>query len=117
MLSCTECYSNKYNHPNEWRTMVCGKPHLLLWCKLNRSTDFWPAKKGHAWWPAKLISVFGTDIQVAFFDHTEYVVISTNQCSLYSNDIPHINVDMDDIKAAMKVNLLKYLVVVKISTN
>ncbi|XP_031637982.1 zinc finger MYND domain-containing protein 11-like isoform X2 [Contarinia nasturtii] len=105
ILSCAECYRNKYTRPDKWRTMACGKPHLLLWAKLNRSTDFWPAKKGYSHWPAKLISVFENDIKVVFFDHTEFNVIPSKQCSLYSIDVPslsNINVDADDIKAALQ---------------
>ncbi|XP_055306164.1 MYND-type zinc finger-containing chromatin reader Zmynd8-like [Sitodiplosis mosellana] len=85
--SCAECYENKHLHPMEWRTMTCNKPHLVLWAKLSRSLNFWPAKKGFTHWPAKLISIDDNsfiNLKVIFFESSEFVDISALECWVYS---------------------------------
>lgn len=105
--NCVECYENKYIRPNEWRTLACSEPHLVLWAKLCRSTNFWPAKKGYTYWPAKLMSAGCNDgIKVLFFDHTEYTVIPSKQCNLFSIDmsiLSNTKAKGNDIKVALKV--------------
>ncbi|XP_055306162.1 MYND-type zinc finger-containing chromatin reader ZMYND8-like [Sitodiplosis mosellana] len=85
--SCADCYENKHLHPMEWRTMTCKKPHLVLWAKLSRSVNFWPAKKGFTHWPAKLISIDDKsliNLKVIFIESSGLVDISALDCWLYS---------------------------------
>lgn len=31
---CAECFINAHDKPNNWFTLVCNNPHLLVWAKL-----------------------------------------------------------------------------------
>lgn len=89
--SCPECYEMKYTRPNEWRTLACSKPHLLLWVKLDheiKSPD-WQSKIGHSFWPAKLLSIeinsFGIEmVNAIFFCHSHLVEIAPANCFIYN---------------------------------
>lgn len=112
ILNCAKCYENKRTNPDEWRTIACDWPHLLLWAKLPRSTPFWPAKKGVSFWPAKLLAIMGNDIKVVFFDHAEFEVIPATNCFLYSSTDPSLTyakADPRDIKDALNVKNIEFL--------
>lgn len=95
ILSCSECYENQQIHPNEWRSMTCSKPHIVLWIKLGRNTDLMPTERDY--WPAKLLSIDDNEKEasVVFFDHTEFEVRPLNHCILYSENTSQI--DANDI--------------------
>ncbi|XP_055306173.1 MYND-type zinc finger-containing chromatin reader ZMYND8-like [Sitodiplosis mosellana] len=77
---CIECYSNANKHPTNWSTMVCAKPHLVLWAKVI----------GYNYWPGKCMKVEGDMVNVRFFgDYTEADVLATN-CFLYSKTNPSV---------------------------
>lgn len=78
--TCADCHLNANLHPNTWFTMVCTKPHLLLWAKLS----------GFSFWPAKLLSTQGEKVCVRFFGHEHgRANIPARNCCLYlKNWIP-----------------------------
>lgn len=91
ILSCSECYEMKYTRPNEWRTLACSKPHLLLWIKLDHEikASNWPSKRGNSFWPAKLLSVgmnsIDTEVVNAiFFCRSDLVEIPLENCFIYN---------------------------------
>lgn len=74
---CGDCYKN-VDQP-KGITLVCPKPHLLLWAKF----DLYP------YWPAKLVSADSDSIYVHFFgDHTAEDIPYDN-CYLYSEEDPN----------------------------
>ncbi|XP_031637919.1 uncharacterized protein LOC116350304 [Contarinia nasturtii] len=76
---CPECYNNAVKYPNDWFTVICSDPHIIVWAK----------KMGFNYWPAKLMSIDGQLINVRFFgDHKNMDVMSTN-CFLYSETNPN----------------------------
>ncbi|XP_055306210.1 MYND-type zinc finger-containing chromatin reader Zmynd8-like [Sitodiplosis mosellana] len=75
---CTECYTHVTKHPNCWFSMVCSKPHILVWAKV----------KGSIYLPAKVMSVSEKMVTVRFFDDYTHANISANKCYLYSEINP-----------------------------
>lgn len=77
---CFECYSKANENPSGWVTMVCTRPHLVIWAKVNSYNH----------WPGKLMTInerTGT-INVRFFgDHT-YANVPASKCFLYSEKSP-----------------------------
>ncbi|XP_031639284.1 protein kinase C-binding protein 1-like [Contarinia nasturtii] len=78
LQSCFECYMNALNHPNDWFTMVCEEPHLIVWSKV----------RGYPYWPGKIMCVDVNDIYVNFFGEHENVIVSSEKCFLYSDTNP-----------------------------
>ncbi|XP_031639200.1 uncharacterized protein LOC116351257 [Contarinia nasturtii] len=77
--SCIECYMNALNHPNDWFTMVCDEPHLLVWAKM----------KGYPYWPVKLMRVDEQKVLIRFFeDHQNAKIMAKKNCFLYSHTNP-----------------------------
>lgn len=71
---CHECFMNECSHSNSFFTMVCAKPHLILWAKYSTFPH----------WPSKLMEVNGNVARVLFFgDHT-YADVAIKDCMLYS---------------------------------
>lgn len=31
---CAQCYRNANEAPNDWFTLVCDEPHLIVWAKM-----------------------------------------------------------------------------------
>lgn len=77
---CAECYSNSIRFPKKWITMVCSKPHLILWAKAND----WDH------WPALLMHINGNDVEVRFFGDYTKAVIPATDCFLYSDTNPSL---------------------------
>lgn len=74
---CGDCYKNRVE-PNYF-TLVCSKPHPLLWAKFDK----------YPYWPANLISVKENHLYVQFFgDHTAED-IPYNKCYMYSKEDPN----------------------------
>lgn len=75
----------KYTKSNEWRTLVCDKPHLLLWVKLDHEikSPNTPPKRGNLW-PAKLLSVDDKVVNVIFFCRSELVEVPAKNCFIYN---------------------------------
>lgn len=72
--TCADCHLNANLYPNTWFSMVCNKPHLLIWAKLS----------GFNFWPAKLLSTQGEKVCVRFFGHEHgRANIPAKDCSLY----------------------------------
>lgn len=71
---CSECYFNANERPQTFFTDVCAMPHLVVWAKM----------RNYRQWPAKLMSINGTTVNVRFFQvHTNANVLAAN-CYLYS---------------------------------
>lgn len=69
---------NANENPNSWFTMVCAKPHIVLWAKV----------EGWNYWPVKMMSTEGSIVNVQFFgEHTEADVAVT-KCFFYSEAYP-----------------------------
>lgn len=75
---CAECYSNANTNPNGWIKMVCAKPHIVLWAKVN----------GWSYWPAKYMTFDGVMVNVRFFGDRTEANVPTANCLLYSNIHP-----------------------------
>lgn len=90
---CSECYRNANEFPDNWFTMVCEHPHLLVWAKCD-----------DAYWPAKAMATTNasnaTQIYVRYFGgHRRFAYIGSNHCYLYSTIHPeglHFE-EIDDI--------------------
>lgn len=119
--SCADCYEMKYTKPNEWRSLACSKPHLVLWVHLNmlkecsdREKQFEsPSKMRNIYWPAKLISVGDDFLNLVFFHGPRMVEIPTPQCFIHSSEVPlstAVTQKSLDIADAYKVRPLKCVV-------
>ncbi|XP_055306172.1 MYND-type zinc finger-containing chromatin reader Zmynd8-like [Sitodiplosis mosellana] len=75
---CADCYLNKSKHPDSGFTMVCTKPHLLLWAKVS----------GWDYWPAKYMSTDGQTVNVRFFGDETEADVPAESCFLYSETSP-----------------------------
>lgn len=76
---CSQCYSNATEYPDDWFTMVCAKPHLIVWAKIQKNGQYLPAK---------LISIDGSRVHVRFFPEHTSADLSASQCFLYSEEYP-----------------------------
>lgn len=107
--SCAECYERMHNKPENWQSLACSHPHLVLWIELNRNCIYWPANKGYRYWPAKLVSVGRKNVKAIYFDGSEFVEIPRSNCFIYSrNDLKSmkpttIMVDPTDSMKVLKV--------------
>lgn len=91
---CACCFSFWLTDSTDFFTQVCDKPHLLLWVKY----DDYP------YWPAKLMSVDGTKVNVEFFDESHSQAdIDVEYCLLYSKKSPGRNSTALGMKEALKV--------------
>lgn len=80
---CIECYCNANEHPNDWFTMLCAHPHILVWAKCD--ADYWPAK-------AMAMTTISNEnrIYVQYFGGSKrYAYIEPNECFLYSTIHPN----------------------------
>lgn len=77
---CTECYTNARSNPDSWLSMPCIKPHLIIWTKVRRDTNYWPAK---------LMSVDEQQmVNVHLFGCHVRIKVPADQCLLYSKTNP-----------------------------
>ena len=76
--TCSECYHNA-NKKNLWFVEACDRPHLLVWAKL----------KGFPFWPAKAMSINGSQVDVRFFGEHDRAWIPNTACLLYSEKDPN----------------------------
>lgn len=76
--TCSECYYNA-NTNTSWFVEACERPHLLVWAKL----------KGFPFWPAKAMSINGTQVDVRFFGEHDRAWIPNTACLLYSVKDPN----------------------------
>ena len=76
--TCSECYYNA-NTNTSWFVEACDRPHLLVWAKL----------KGFPFWPAKAMSINGTQVDVRFFGEHDRAWIPNTACLLYSEKDPN----------------------------
>ncbi|XP_031636695.1 protein kinase C-binding protein 1-like isoform X2 [Contarinia nasturtii] len=78
LKKCTDCYRHANESPDEWFTMICSMPHIVLWAKV----------EGFNYWPVKFMTVNESGVNVRFFgDHTHQDV-AISKCYLYSKDNP-----------------------------
>lgn len=107
---CSECYENKYKYPNQWRSMTCKKPHIILWAKTSRNSEFCSRiyKKGFLNWPVKLITIADNVSKVVAFGCSEFLDVA--KCTIYSNDKNYEKLrdsDYFETKSAFKVSLFR----------
>lgn len=94
---CIECYFNACKYPTQSFTMVCTKPHLIIWAKV----------KGFSYWPAKIKSIKGEEVNVNFFGDYTCAVVPAKNCCLYSKLSPKSPSKSSPMyKAALKVYVL-----------
>lgn len=94
---CFDCYSNNNNYPNHGFTIVCTVPHLIIWAKKSASN----------YWPAKLLSVAGQQINVCYFGDHIHAALTAHNCLLYSELSPsRIFKPSANYDAAVKVSVL-----------
>lgn len=74
---CEECFLNENTH-SDYFTMICAKPHMIVWAKLST----------YPYWPAKLMRVNENFVRVQFFGDHKYADISVKNCFLYSRSSP-----------------------------
>lgn len=99
--SCCDCYFNR-DRPHSV-TMVCSKPHLVLWVQygetfgekiiLNQCINVhFLSIGGHPWWPAKLLKVGNGDnpLEVQFFGEFSSALVTYTDCYLFSNEDPNV---------------------------
>ncbi|XP_055306175.1 zinc finger MYND domain-containing protein 11-like [Sitodiplosis mosellana] len=79
---CAECYSNANKNPDTmaWFTVVCAKPHIVVWAKL----------EGYDYWPAKVMFVDKKLINVRFFGDRTEADVPAKKCFLYSDTNPSL---------------------------
>lgn len=70
---CAECFVNANLHGN-WFSMVCSKPHLVLWAKF----------AGFPLWPCKLMNFDGHTAYVRFFGDHKHAKVGIKNCFLFS---------------------------------
>lgn len=93
--NCFECYLHANEHPNEWFSMVCNEPHLIIWVK----------KTGANYWPAKLMCITGQEVNVRLFGDHNDANVSAKNCLLYSESSPsRIRKPSDAYSHALKVS-------------
>lgn len=79
--TCADCYANAYidSESRPWFTLLCAKPHLLLWAK-QRNCPFWTAK---------LLAVNNDKVSVRFFGKSHgRANVPAIDCRLYSQINP-----------------------------
>lgn len=96
---CSQCYINGDDF-----TMVCKEPHFIVWAY----------KRYGRYWPAKVMSIDGHQINIRFFGTHAHGIVQANKCFLYSRKSPRkkqhfkSNEQMDnEIKSAIKVIFLQ----------
>lgn len=75
---CSDCYS-KANESLTFFVDVCEVPHLLIWAKL----------KPYPYWPAKLMSIDGSTVNVRFFGEHNNASLLAEHCYTYSKENPN----------------------------
>lgn len=92
---CAECYANSDKQPNNWFTMACSEPHLIVWAK----------KMGFDYWPAKMMNIDGQLINVRSFNDHKYSDVPATNCFLYSATNPNKSHNTSaSYKSALKVS-------------
>lgn len=93
---CVQCHLNSNEDRYHWFTMVCDKPHLIIWAHM----------KGHRYWPAKLMSVDEQYVNVRFFGgYHKHDDVPVNKCFLYSKECPsYVKISTKPYKAAIVVS-------------
>ncbi|XP_055306131.1 uncharacterized protein LOC129570513 [Sitodiplosis mosellana] len=86
--SCADCYKNMHIKPNQWQSLACSRPHLVLWVELKRGCYYWPGEKGYSYWPAKLISIGRKNVKAIYFSGSEFVEIPRSNCFIFSTNEP-----------------------------
>ncbi|XP_031636681.1 protein kinase C-binding protein 1-like [Contarinia nasturtii] len=89
--TCPDCFENYFVDEKNYFTMVCTKPHLLVFAQLEN----YPA------WPAKVMKVEENVVNVEFFgDHTEDDV-PFEKCYLYTYAMAHQKTRKLNLKIAL----------------
>lgn len=79
MTACPECYVELCTNKKQWFVRVCKQPHLLIWAKIYK----------YPYWPAKVMSIQGDQINVQFFDDHTTSKIVAEECFLFSKEYPN----------------------------
>lgn len=95
---CYECYKNANQFKDNWFTMPCENPHLLVWAKY----------ESYPYWPAKLMSMNDNNkVDVRFFgvEHKR-TVLPAKDCYMYSLMNPSLNIGKHkaELEAAQEVS-------------
>lgn len=78
---CTQCHinANAKETRKHWFTMVCDVPHYIIWAY----------KKNARYWPAKVMSISGQEVDVSFFGgYHKQEIVPAKKCFLYSTKRP-----------------------------
>lgn len=116
ILACSNCYESYYPRPKpEWNLTVCQVPHLIVWARLNK--EFWPAKIGFIYWPAKLVSVDNDIAIVIFFGEHKFDDVRAQGCFLYSSTPPGARStgNAKDMKPALEVRNFWHILIITLN--
>ncbi|XP_055306126.1 zinc finger MYND domain-containing protein 11-like [Sitodiplosis mosellana] len=90
--TCAECFEHWLNDPSNYFMMVCSRPHLIVYAKV----------EGFPYWPSKVMSIKGNMANVAFFgDHTQ-ADVPVNKCILYAKRNPIQNARPSEFTSALQ---------------
>lgn len=84
--SCSKCFINKSQNPENWFIDVCDSRHTVVWAKVQQS-----------YWPAKVLKQEEKWITVQFFDGYEINKIIHKNIINYSDDDPNEAMAEEDI--------------------
>lgn len=93
---CGDCYVNAYKCDV---TLVCSKPHLIIWAQCEEY-PYWPAK-------IKKVGEGLLPISVDFFGDATTASLAYSKCYLYSKEDPNDYLTgqyRENIRIAMKVS-------------
>lgn len=78
LKTCLECFENAVKSPDTSFTIICNRPHILVWARM----------ENFIFWPAKAMSAANGKVHIRYFgDHTTGEVKSS-LCYLYSEESP-----------------------------
>lgn len=83
MKNCANCIEHYHENIDDWMVKMCDLPHLVVWVEIE-GVDFWPSAKGFNCWPAKVLGVDGSSLEIAFFGHHQFSIVNVDNCYLYS---------------------------------
>lgn len=96
---CAACYSNADKYPNNWFTMTCDKPHLIVWARTSANN----------YRPAKAMSTDGQLVDVQFFASYNHNTVATTDCFVYSDLSPNKQrVNTHEFRTALQVIVVVY---------
>lgn len=83
MKNCANCCENYHKNIDDWMIKVCDLPHLVVWVEID-NVDFWPSAKGFSCWPAKVLGIDDSNLEIVFFGHHQFSMVNADKCCLYT---------------------------------